>query len=261
MMVMRQRLQHRILAWGLCFIFFIAISILGLPSMAHAQSIQKSSATEIPTQSAGDAFRAAYENRYTWDEQFPGYSAEVSINTEGELYQGIVRVKPDLSVEVANINKEEVPQLIANQLRMEVIHRRRVPFEKLHGQKRFELEGTDESGAVKIREVGDGMDSHYKVKDKVITQVNRKLGDVAVTVDTLGTAKTSEGYLVAHFQTAFRNPQTGEVIEKQDVRDLHEKIGKYYLLTYRAIRSLKQGNPGEKLAAETLIRFNDIQPL
>lgn len=185
----------------------------------------------------------------------------MSVNHKGELHQGTVRVKPDLSVEVIGIDKEDVRQLITNQLKMEVIHRRRVPFEKLHGNNRFELEGTDESGALKIREIEDEKDSRYKVKDNMITQVNRQLGEVAVTVDTLGTAQTPEGYLVTHFQTKFRNPQTGEVLEKQDVRDVHEKIAKYYLLTNRTIRRSKQGNLEDKLTADTSIRFNDIQPL
>jgi hypothetical protein len=260
MMAMQQQLKRRILLWALSLILAIASFILGLQNVAYAQST-KTSSTEIATVSPSEAFRTAYENRYTWDDQFPGYSAEVAINYEGELDQGIVRVNPDLSVDVININTEEVRQLIANQLRMEVTHRRRVPFDKMHGQNNFEWEGTDESGALTIQEVGDEMNSYYKVQDKVITQVNRRFGEVAVTVDTLGTDKTPEGYLVSHFQTVFRNAQTGAVIETQDVRDFHEKIGKYYLLTNRIIRSAKQGNPEEKLAADTLIRFNDIQPL
>ncbi len=259
-MVMRQQLKRRILTWGLSVILALASFTLGLPNVAHAQSTQKTGSTQIATLSASDAFHEAYKSRYTWDEQFPGYSAEVSINYQGKLNQGIVRVKPDLSVDVININ-EDVRELIENQLRMEVIHRRRVPFEKLHGDKSFELEGTDESGALKIREVGDNMDSHYIVQDKVITQVNRKFGDVAVTVDTLGTAKNPEGYLVTHFQTTFRDAKTGEILEKQEVRDAHEKIGKYYILTYRTIRSTKEDNSEEKLAADTLIRFNNIQLL
>lgn len=269
---MQQQLKHHILDWGLGVLprigfviglmlcFAIAIFALELPDAAHAQSSHKANSTEPVTLSAQEIFRQAYENRYTWDEKFPGYSAEVSINYHGELDQGIVRVKPILSVDVLNINKDEVRQLIVNQLGMEAIHRRRVPFEQVHGHNRFELAGTDEFGAFKINEVGQ-MNSRYKVQDKIITQVNRNLGDVAVTVDTLGTAKNSGGYIVTHFQTTFRNPQTGEVIEKQDVRDFHEKIGRFYLLTYRAIRSSKQGNPDFKQDADILIRFNSIQPL
>ncbi|NET89200.1 MAG: DUF3386 family protein [Kamptonema sp. SIO1D9] len=97
--------------------------------------------------------------------------------------------------------------------------------------------------------------------NNIITQVNRKLGDIAVTVDTLGTAKNPEGYLVTHFQTIFRDANTGEILEREDVRDFHEKIGRYYLLTNRTIRYAEKDNPEAKPTADTSIRINDIQPL
>ncbi|MGQ4649129.1 DUF3386 family protein [Lyngbya aestuarii] len=257
--MIRQPIKRRILLCGISFLLIITSLTLGLPNTAQAQLIPQTSSSQIAAVSASAAFKEAYENRYTWDEKFPGYSAEVSINEQGELDQGIIRVEPDLSVEVLNIDREDVRQLIANQLKMEVIHRRRIPFEQRHDPNSFELEGTDESGALKIREVADKSKSQYKVKDQVITQVNRLLGDVAVTVDTLGIAKNPEGYVVTHFQTSFRDPQTGEVLEKLDVRDFHEKIGSYYLLTNRTIRKITQGNPEDKLVPDILIRFNDIQ--
>ena len=249
----------RIWSWGLNAL--VAIAIITTITPAYAQSAEA-------------AFRAAYENRYTWDE-FPGYQAEVSINYEGKLDQGIVKVKPDLSVEVINIDDPEMRQFIENQLKMEIIHRRRVPFEQIHGQNRFEqaqssrrnlfrrnfeLAGTNDDGALDIREVGDSIDA-YTVKNNTITQVNRTLGDVAVTVDTIGTTQTSQGYLVSQFQTTYRSPQTDEVLQKEDVRDEHQKIGGYYFLTSRDIRYAKAGDPADKRTADIRLDFNDFQPL
>jgi len=42
----------------------------------------------IEQTSASELFRAAYENRYTWDENFPGYSADVQLQGH-EVYTGI----------------------------------------------------------------------------------------------------------------------------------------------------------------------------
>ncbi|MFW6360034.1 MAG: DUF3386 family protein [Chroococcales cyanobacterium] len=245
---MRLNFQRNLLLWSLTVIVAIASVRLGWPKNAIAQS-------------AREIFRAAYENRYTWETDFPGYAAEVSINDFGILDQGLVRVKPDLSVEVLNIKDDDRRELIANQVKMEIIHRKSVPFEERHGEDTYELEGTDATGAYKIREKGTDGEAYYKVKNNIITQVNRTLGDLAVTVDTLGTTNTPDGYLVSHFQTVFRNPNTGEILQKQDVRDFHEKISKYYLLTYRAIREVEEGNPEAKPTPDLLIRFNDIQPL
>jgi hypothetical protein len=254
-------IAQRIIPWGLSVLFAIATFALGLPDAACAQSLPDGNAPKIAAVSAEEAFRAAYDYRYTWDEDFPGYSAEVSTNYKEELDQGIVRVNPNLSVEVANIERDDLRELIENQLRMEVIHRRRVPFEELHGGNSFELAGTDESGTLTIREVGDEEDSVYKVRNDVIMQVNRTFGDVAVTVDTIGTIRPPEGYLVTHFQTEFRDAETGEIIEKQDVRDFYEKIGSYYLLTNRTIRKTEAGNPERQLVPDVYMRFNDVQPL
>ncbi|MGF1480371.1 MAG: DUF3386 family protein [Cyanophyceae cyanobacterium] len=217
--------------------------------------------TPIPValaQSAQTLFQTAYENRYTWDEQFPGYRAEVSVNHEGNLAQGIVEVKPDLSVEVFNISDDDTRQLVENQLKMEAIHRRRLAFEQIHGQNRFELVGSSNSGS-RIREVGNSVDV-YEVDNNTITQVNRTFGDVSVTVDTLGTTKTPQGYLVLHFQTTYRTPK-GEVLQIEDVRDDHQKVSRYYILSSREIRYTDKGNPADKPTADIRLDFNDFQRL
>ena len=253
-MVKGEQFQRRILPWGLGLILAIASFSFGFPGAAHAQFSEN-------TGSAEEIFRAAYDNRYTWDEDFPGFAAEVSINHEGEVDQGIVRVEPDLSVDVINIDREEVRELIANQLQMEVTHRRRIPFEQIHGHSTFTLEGKDEEGAWQIREAGSQMESFYKIKENIITQVNRTFDGVAVTVDTIGTTNSPEGYLVVQFQTNFRDANTGEVLEREDVRDFHQKVGKYRFLSYRALRFGKEGNPADKLNADTLMTIKAFQPL
>ncbi|MFP4007181.1 MAG: DUF3386 family protein [Spirulinaceae cyanobacterium] len=243
---------QRILSWlfsSLMAIVACALLLSTLPSPVQAQS-----ATAV--------FRNAYENRYTWDEDFPGYAAEVSINDQGRLDQGIVKVKPDLTVEVINIEDDEMRQLIANQLKTEIIHRRRVPFSQRHENDEYSLNMENDPNTVVITEKGDNGESHYRIQDNVITQVQRTLGDYAVTVDTIGTTPTPEGYLVVQFKAVFRDKDTGEILEQDDVRDFHEKIGKYYLLTSRAIRTTTNSDdPIAKPTPDTFIRFNDIQPL
>lgn len=85
MIVLYKRLKRRILNWGLSFILTVASNTMEFPNVAYvtqskvAQSIEKTSLTEISTGSAHDLFCNAYENRYTWDEQFPACPAEVSV--------------------------------------------------------------------------------------------------------------------------------------------------------------------------------------
>ena len=61
---------------------------------------------------AREKFRAAYENRYTWNENFPGYSADIQLTQGDEVYTGKVRVNRDLSVEVTGIEDEKVQESV-----------------------------------------------------------------------------------------------------------------------------------------------------
>ena len=129
----------------------------------------------IPSNDACDIFRSAYENRYTWDEQFPGYTADLELTQGEEVYRGQICVKPDFSVEVTGIEDETVTESVYNQVRDVITHRKRTPFEQAHGKNTFNLGQTDPTGAVEILVEGDAMGSNYKVRGKEICQVNRSV--------------------------------------------------------------------------------------
>lgn len=86
------------------------------------------------SKNALDLFRNAYENRYTWDSNFPGYQAEIELKQGDEVYTGQIQINPDLTVEVSQIADEEVKQSVYTQLRDVVTHRKRSSFEQAHGK-------------------------------------------------------------------------------------------------------------------------------
>lgn len=157
--------------------------------------------------SARDLFRAAYQNRYTWDSQFPGYTATVEIRQGKDNYQGRIRLNPDLSVEVTGIDDQNARQAVENQLAMIAIHRRQVPFEVAHKNSTFKLGVTDRTGAVEIFQQAENIKADFKVVRQQIVQVNRNLGPHSVAVDTLDTELTPEGYLATHYRTIFLTPK------------------------------------------------------
>lgn len=207
---------------------------------------------------AESLFRAAYANRYTWNENFPGYQAEVKVQSGETEYSGLAELMPDFGVVVKNIADQTAQQIIAAQLQMSATHLQRVEFDQLHQQHQFELTGFDTGGAAQIQEIGDSADSHYKVKDQQIVQVNRKLGEVAVEVNTLAVQQTPEGYLTNHFQVIFRNPETGQVIEQDDIQDDYSNISGYYVLTKREIRT-GADHPSNHPLVDTTVQFDHIQ--
>ncbi|MEB3883544.1 DUF3386 domain-containing protein [Lyngbya sp. CCY1209] len=196
--------------------------------------------TEL-TSNARDLFRNAYENRYTWDTDFPGYSADIELKQGDETYNGHIRINPDLSVEVTGIENEEVQQSVYTQLRDVVTHRKRTAFEDSHGKNKFSLGETDGSGAVEILVEGDSMGSNYKVRGDEICLVSRVMGRMAFVIDTHESLDTGEGYISKRYDAVFRNPQTDEIMRELEFEDIFEKVGNYYIMTRQVVRSKDKG--------------------
>lgn len=191
--------------------------------------------------SAKELFQAAYENRYTWDQNFPGYNADVEIKQGDEVYTGSIRINRDLSVEVTDIADEQVQESIYTQLRDVVTHRKRSIFEQAHGKNEFNLGKQDETGAVEILVKGDSMGSNYKIRGTEICQVSRVMGRMAFVIDTYESLDTGKGYVATRYDAVFRNPQTDEVTNVLKFEENYEKIGDYYVMTKQVVQSYKDG--------------------
>lgn len=193
--------------------------------------------------SAKDLFRAAYENRYTWDQSFPGYSADVTLKKGDAEYSGRIRINSDMSFEVLEVSDASVKEEIKGQLWEIAVHRVRRTFEETHGQNTFTLGETDDTGAVEIFVSGKAMGDRYKVHNNVVSLVHRHIRDVVVTINTFNTIDTGEGYLSHRYDSVYHDVQTGEMKGSSEFEDRYEKVGDYYIMTHRAIRSLENGNP------------------
>lgn len=259
---MRQQLKYKFKWWFFSLLSTLVSLSLGSQTNAQVQSCNncnllleenKVYLTKVTDQ---EIFRNAYENRYTWGSKFPGYTAIVEFKLDNEKFKGNIRVNPDLSVEVTGIENEEVRQTIENQLRMNIVHRRRVPFEVAHKNNTFKLGNTDKTGAREIIEYGDKAEARYKVFRNQIIQVNRMMGPHAVTVDTLDSQMTPEGYLATRYRTTLYQPQNKRVLGEEVTEDIYEKINGYYLITRQVVQ---HSEAGERFNAE--FNFTNIQLL
>ncbi|AFY79563.1 Protein of unknown function (DUF3386) [Pleurocapsa sp. PCC 7327] len=191
---------------------------------------------------ARDLFRAAYENRYTWEKNFPGYTADVTFRRGDEVFRGKVRVNPDLSGEVFEVADEQAKKEIHGQLWETAIHRIRRTFEETHGKNTFSYGDTDETGAVEILVGGKSQGDRYKVRNNEVCHVHRHIHGVVVTIDTFSSHDTGEGYLSHRYDSIYRDSKTGEVkAGRSEFEDNYEKIGKYYILTSRVIQTEENG--------------------
>ncbi|OKH18758.1 DUF3386 domain-containing protein [[Limnothrix rosea] IAM M-220] len=208
------------------------------------------------TLTAQDAFRAAYDNRYTWDKDFPGFTADVTFTHGEESHSGQVTIKPDMSFEVTGIEDEAAKKEIEGQLWEMTIHRVRRTFEESHGKNSFEFGEKDANGAQEIKVTGASMGNSYKIKNDTVTFVNRKIRNVIVNINTFETLDTDEGYLSlgydsVYFDAETKEPQGGTTL----FRDSFEKIDGYYVLTKREITSKEN----DEVVGEKVFTFSNIK--
>lgn len=260
--LMRQQSKKTFKHWGFSLLAALASLNLDLPSSAQIRPcvscalLPKENNIYLVKDTAYVLFRNAYENRYTWGLDFPGYTATVEFKQDKDNYKGNVRVNPNLSVEVTGIKDEEVRQTVENQLRMNIVHRRQVPFEVAHKNSTFKLGTTDKTGSVEIFSQGDKTQAKYKIAERQIKQVNRMMGPHAVIVDTLESETTSEGYLATRYRTTLYHSQTKQALGNEETEDAYEKIGGYYILSRHTVQHSEKGN---YFTAQTV--FRDIQLL
>ncbi len=187
---------------------------------------------------ARDRFRAAYENRYTWDSDFPGYTTKLELKQGDEVFTAEIKVNSDLSVEVSGIEDEKVSESVYNHMRDVITHRKRNTFENAHGKSTFTLGEEDATGAVEILVKGDSMGSNYKIRGTEISQVSRVMGPMAFVINTNQSLDTGEGYISTGYNAIFRDSKTNDLKAKREFNESYTKLGTYYVPQHQVIESI-----------------------
>jgi Protein of unknown function (DUF3386) len=191
---------------------------------------------------AQDLFRAAYENRYTWDRSFPGYTADVTYSYSGQVFTGKVAVTSDFKADVQDVENEEAQKAIHGQLWEIAIHRVRRTFEETHSKNTFTYGETDETGAVELLMGGKSEGDRYKLRDNEVCLVHRHIHGVVVTINTFSSHDTGEGYLSHRYDSVYHDPQTGEQKGGKSLfEDTYAKVGAYWILDRRIIQTEVEG--------------------
>jgi hypothetical protein len=192
--------------------------------------------------SAQELFRAAYENRYTWDQNFPGYTADITFKHDDQVVIGKVVVNANLKAEVLDVDDEEAKKAIHGQAWEIAIHRVRRSFEDTHSTNTFSYGDTDETNAVEILIGGKSEGDKYKVRNNEVCHVHRLIHGTFVTIDTFSSHDTREGYLSHTYDSVYHDPKTGEQKGgRSEFTDEYEKIGDYFILNRREIRTETAG--------------------
>jgi Protein of unknown function (DUF3386) len=201
-------------------------------------------------------FRAAYENRYTWDANFPGYKADVTVTQGDQVYTGKMQINADMTFETTDPSNDKALELIKGQVWEIAVHRVRKTFTETHGKNTFAFGETDATGAVEIIMGGKAEGDRYKLRNNEVCMVHRHIHGVVVTINTHSSHQTEAGYLSHTYDSVYRDAKTGEFKGSSAFEDIYENIGGYYILTSRVITADENGQK-----VPTTYSFSNIQTL
>jgi len=177
---------------------FIAVTVAASPAVIPAGS------------DCTAAFRAAYENRYTWEPGFAGYKGLCVWEQGDQRAEGSFQVGADLKAQVEGIDDETIHKAVASQLWEVAIHRVRRSFEQTHGQNTFTAGDTDAVGT-EVIVGGKGAGDRYRIQGDVVTMVHRHIHGTVVTIFTESTTDTGRGYLSRSYTSQYADPASGEL--------------------------------------------------
>ncbi|QNI71078.1 conserved hypothetical protein (DUF3386) [Cyanobium sp. NS01] len=204
------------------------------------------------------AFRAAYENRYTWDPGFAGYKGRCSWEQADRRAEGHFSVGADLKAQVEGIADEEIHKAMASQLWEVAIHRVRRSFEQTHGANTFTAGSTDAVGT-EVIVGGKNSGDRYRIKDDVVTMVHRHIHGTVVTIFTESVTHTGAGYLSRSYTSQYADPATGAArggLSRFTDTFVPLCDGGPWVLSEREVATEAHG---ETPASRQLFRFLDLQ--
>ena len=175
-------------------------------------SVDSAVTTSVPVKPGTDLraqFRQAYENRYTWDPGFGGYSGSCVWIQGDQRVEGRFTIGKDLKASVEGIDDEAILKAINSQLWEVAIHRVRRTFDQTHSENTFTAGDTDSVGT-EVIVGGKGEGDRYRIKDDVVTMVHRHIHGTVVTIFTTAVTDTGSGYLSHTYTSQYSDPTTGE---------------------------------------------------
>tara|TARA_Y100001968_G_scaffold165664_1_gene151740 strand:+ start:388 stop:1053 length:666 start_codon:yes stop_codon:yes gene_type:complete len=150
-------------------------------------------------------FKAAYENRYTWESDFPGYEGSCSWTDGERVIKGTFSLGKDFKATINGIESENINKAISSQLWEVAIHRVRRSFEQTHGKNTFTFGDTNEIGA-EIIVGGKNKGDKYRVKNDIVTMVYRHIHGNLIVILTKDVTHTSNGYLSKSYSSEYLDP-------------------------------------------------------
>ena len=187
-----------------------------------------------------EIFRKAYENRYTWKNDFNGYQGKCTFIHKNNIHEGKFLLGKDFKPNIQNIDDENILKSIASQLFEVSIHRVRRDFHSIHSENYFNLIKSSENG-IEMKVSGKNDGDKYRVKDLGINMVYRKIHGTIIEIFVEEFLDTGKGSLSKKYSSQQIDPDTLETnSQKLQYDDEFLNMGKddYWILNSRTIKSV-----------------------
>ena len=207
-----------------------------------------------------EIFRKAYENRYTWKNEFSGYKGKCIFFVNDDIHEGEFLIGKDFKPNIQKIEDEKIVKSIASQLFEVCIHRVKREFNSVHSENNFNLLKNSESG-IEMRVSGKNQGDKYRVKDKYINMVYRKIHGTIIEIFVEEFLHTGVGYLSKKYSSQSIDPDTLRAkSQKLEYEDEFKNIdeGDHWILNSRTIKylNLNQEEETQKFVFEDLSILN-----
>ena len=207
-----------------------------------------------------EIFIKAYENRYTWKNDFHGYQGKCIFLTNNNIHKGDFVLGKDFKPNIQNIEDEKVVKSIASQLFEVCIHRVKREFESVHSENNFNLVNNSISG-IEMSVSGKNQGDKYRVKNDCINMVYRKIHGTIIEIYVEEFLDTGAGFLSKKYSSQQIDPNTLKAnSQKLEYEDEFVNIGEedYWILNARTIKYLNQNQEEEtqKFVFEDLSLLN-----
>jgi len=207
-----------------------------------------------------EIFRKAYENRYTWKNDFHGYQGKCIFMNNNIIHKGDFVLGKDFKPNIQKIEDEKVVNSIASQLFEVSIHRVKREFQSVHSDNNFNLIKNSGSG-IEMSVSGKNEGDKYRVKNNCINMVYRKIHGTIIEIFVEEFLDTGIGSLSKKYCSQKIDPDTLEKnSQRLEYEDEFINIDKddNWILNSRTIKYSNQNQEEEiqKFVFEDLCLLN-----
>jgi len=154
----------------------------------------------LPQYNCKEIFKEAYKNRYTWPHPFNGYQGKCIFIENEKSLEGEFILDSNFKPQIKNISDNNVVKRISTQLFEVAIHRVKREFVEVHKNNNFKFITESEKG-LELAVFGKNEGDKYRVKEKKINMVFRKIHGVFIEIYVEDFFDTGDGFLSKNYSS------------------------------------------------------------